>query len=171
MKLQSHLFEKLKIPINLCLALGTLLAIAACTGESTPPRDLLLHPSDFPDQSLTQSLETIDDSLLDGPAVLVKLNGPVFNILESLVLFESEVLALNVLAEIKQDQLTQGVFSNPEKGFDDHSGIMYETLNGEDGSTLFFVEGRALVRIAVTGENHPDKIWEIARIARKKSAN
>ena len=87
------------------------------------------------------------------------------------MLFESEVLALNVLAEIKQDQLTQGVFSNPETGFDDHSGIMYETLNGEDGSTLFFVEGRALVRIAVTGENHPDKIWEIARIARKKSAN
>ena len=171
MRFQPHSFERLKNPINLCLVLVTLLVVTGCSGESNPPRDLLLHPSDFPDQALNQSLQTIDDSLLDGPAVLVKLNGPVFNILESLVLFESEVLALNVLAEIKQDQLTQGVFSNPEKGFDDHSGIMYETLNGEDGSTLFFVEGRALVRIAVTGENHPDKIWEIARIARKKSAN
>ena len=171
MRFQPHSFERLKNPINLCLVLVTLLVVTGCSGESNPPRDLLLHPSDFPDQALNQSLQTIDDSLLDGAAVLVELNGPDFTILESLVLFESKSLALKVLAEIKQDQRAQGVISNPVEGFDDNSGIMYETLKGKDGSTLFFVEGRALVRIALNGENHIEKIWEVARIARKKSAN
>lgn len=148
-----------------------LLVLAGCSGGSTPPRDLLLNPRDFPDQTVTHSIQEIDDSLLEGAAVLVELNGPDFILLESLVLFESDALAMKVLDEIKQDQLAQGVIAEAQDEFDGNSGIMAETLRGEAGSTLFFVEGSALVRITLSGENHAEKAWEMARLARKKSAN
>ncbi|MBT99457.1 MAG: hypothetical protein CL902_12670 [Dehalococcoidia bacterium] len=148
-----------------------LLALAGCSGDSTPPRDLLLNPRDFSDQTVTHSVQEIDDSLLDGAAVLVELTGPDFTLLESLVLFESDALAMKVLDEIKQDQLAQGVIAETKDGFDGNSGLMAESLRSQDASTLFFVEGRALVRITLSGENHAGKAWEMARMARKKSSN
>ena len=167
--IQSRLFSGLSIQVGLIILLAVILA--GCSAGSTPPRKLLLSPNDFPDQVVTETIQAIEDSDLSEAAVLVELKGSEFTLLESLVLFESNEVAAMVLAEIKQDQLAQGVDAHPKNGFDDNSGIMADSLRGEDASTLFFVKGRALVRITLSGENHAGKVWEMARMARKKSGN
>ena len=92
-----------------------------------------------------------------------------FTVLESLVLFESDDLALALLSEIKQDQISQGVDAHPVDGFEANSGVLADRLHGEDASTLFFVEGRALIRITLSGADHAERVWEVARLAREKS--
>ena len=150
------------------LALCALL-LAACSGDPTPPRDLLLSADDFPFQGVTETNRQEGESNLEEPAVQVELTSPGFTVLESLVLFESDELALNILSEIKQDQIARGVTSQPVEGFDDNSGVLEEKLHGEDASTVFFVEGQALVRITLSGEARAEFIWEIAHLAREKS--
>ena len=81
---------------------------------------------------------------------------------------ETRELALAILAGIHQDHATLGIFSASVEGFDDNSGIIVEHLAGEQTSTVFFVEGRALVKITVKGDNGVASIWEIARRAREK---
>jgi hypothetical protein len=167
--INSRLFSERSIQVSLIILVTV--ALAGCSGGSTPPRELLLSPDDFPDQAVTETIQEIEDSNLSEAAVLVELTGSEFTLLESLVLFESDDVAAKVLAEIKQDQLAQGVDAHPENGFDDNSGIMAEALNGEAGSTLFFVEGAALVRVTLNGRNHADRVWGFARLAREKSGN
>ena len=167
--INSRLFSGRSIKVGLIILVAVVLA--GCSGGSTPPRELLLSPDDYPDQIVTETIQEIEDSNLSGVAVLVELKGSEYALLESLVLFESNEVAAKVLAEIKQDQLAQGVDAYPENGFDDNSGIMAEALNGEEGSTLFFVEGAALVRVTLSGRNHADRVWVFARLAREKSGN
>ena len=162
-------FPRRSIQVGLIILVSVMLA--GCSGGSTPPRELLLSPDDFPDQLVSETIQAIEDSHLSEVAVLVELKGSEFALLESLVLFESNEVATKVLAEIKQDQLAQGVDAHPKNGFDDNSGIMAEGLNGEDGSTVFFVEGAALVRVTLSGRNHADRVWGFARLAREKSGN
>ena len=153
------------------ISLATLFAIslAACFSGATPPRDLLLDSSDFPSVHVTEIIQEDGTTNDDEPAVQVKIRVPDFTVLESLVLFETRDLALGILAGIKQDQTIQGVVAVPIEGFQDNTGIMGEHLNGEEASPVFFVEGRALVRISVQGEKGVENIWEIARQARIKS--
>ena len=167
--INSRLFSVHSIQIGLIILVA--IVLAGCSGGPTPPRELLLSPDDFPDQVVTETVQEVEDSNLSEAAVLVELNGSEFALLESLVLFESNEVAAKVLAEIKQDQLAQGVEARPENGFDDNSGIMAEALNGEEGSTLFFVDGAALVRVTLSGKNHADRVWGFARLAREKSGN
>ena len=143
--------------------------MAACSSEPIPPRYLLLGPGDFPGQAVTETDSETGETYQDEPAVQVELSGPDFTLLESLVLFEAENLALNILGAIKQDQIAQGVTAQPVDGFDDNSGVIGDQLHGDDASTLFFVQGRALVRITLTGTGQTERIWEIARLARDKS--
>ena len=165
--INSRLFPGRSIQVGLIILIAVILS--GCSGGSTSPRELLLSPDDFPDQVVTETIQASEDSNLSAAAVLVELKGSEFALLESLVLFESDEVATKVLAEIKRDQLAQGVDAHPKKGFDDNSGIMAEALNGEEGSTLFFVEGAALVRVTLSGRNHADKVWGFARLAREKS--
>ena len=79
------------------------------------------------------------------------------------------VLAVSLLNGIKQDQLAQGVTSQPMEGFEENSGVIDDQLHGDAASTVFFVQGRALVRITLTGAERKEMIWEIARLARDKS--
>jgi hypothetical protein len=153
------------------VALVTLVAVllAACSGDPTPPRELLLDPADFPGEGFTETSREDSETNLNQPAVQVELSSPGLTVLESLVLFETEERATTILAGIKQDQRAQGVASVPVEGFYDNSGVIQEQLHGEDASTLFFVEGRALVRITVSGEGQADRVWEIAGLAREKS--
>ncbi|MCH7736817.1 MAG: hypothetical protein IH872_05380 [Chloroflexi bacterium] len=155
------------------MALVSLFAVllAACSGDPAPPRDLLLGPEDFPGQGVTETSRETGETNQDEPAVQVELSSPDFTVLESLVLFESEELALTILSGIKQDQISQGVDAHPVEGFEDISGVLGEQLHGEDASTLFFVEGRALVRITLTGAGRAERVWEIARLAREKSGS
>ena len=73
------------------------------------------------------------------------------------------------MASIKQDQIAQGVTAEAVAGFEDNTGVMSEQLNGEDASTVFFVEGRALVRLTLSGEGGDEMVWAFARLAREKS--
>lgn len=145
--------------------------LAACSGDPTPPRDLLLGPDDFPGQAVTETAQETGETSLDDPAVQVELNGPDFILLESLVLFQTEDQARNVLGAIKGDQILEGVTHLPVAGFEDNTGIMEDHLGESDALTLFFVQGRALVRITLAGEDRAEKVWEIAAKAREKSRN
>ena len=150
--------------LSLCL-----ITLAACSGDQTPPRDLLLGPEDFPDQEVSATSRETAEISLDEPAVQVELTTANFTLLESLVLFESEDLALNIIESIKGDQILQGITAQPVDGFDDNTGVLDDQLNGDDASTLFFVQGRALVRITLTGEGRAENLWKIAALAREKS--
>ena len=143
--------------------------LAACSGDPTSPRDLLLGPDDFPDSAPSETSREGGSTNLDEPAVQVELKSPEFSLLESLVLFENEDIALTILAGIKQDQVARGVTAAPVEGFKDNSGVMSEQLNGEDASTVFFVEGRALVRLTLSGDARHEMVWAFARLAREKS--
>ena len=145
--------------------------LAACSSGPTPPQDLLLGPEDFPSTGVTETSREDGETNQDEPAVQVELTSPDFTLLESLVLFEDEYIALTILAGIKQDQITQGVTPKAMEGFEDNSGVLNEKLHGEDASTLFFVEGRALVRITLSGDGQADNVWAFARLARKKSGS
>jgi hypothetical protein len=146
------------------------LLLAACSDDATPPRDLLLSPEDFPRSGVTETSRETGESNQEEPAVQVELTSQDFTVLESLVLFESEELALALLSEIRQDQISQGVDAHPVDGFDANSGVLADRLHGEDASTLFFVEGRALVRITLSGVRHAEQVWDVARLAREKSS-
>ena len=145
--------------------------LAACSSGPTPPQDLLLGPEDFPSTGVTETSREDGETNQDEPAVQVELTSLDFTLLESLVLFEDEYIALTILAGIKQDQITHGVTPKAMEGFEDNSGVLSEKLHGEDASTLFFVEGRALVRITLSGDGQADNVWAFARLARKKSGS
>tara|TARA_B100000809_G_scaffold153512_2_gene150861 strand:+ start:80 stop:568 length:489 start_codon:yes stop_codon:yes gene_type:complete len=145
------------------------LLLTACPGDATPPRDLLLSPDDFPRAGVTETSRETGETNQFEPAVQVELTSLDFTVLESLVLFDSVDLALALLSEIKQDQISQGVDAHPVDGFEANSGVLADRLHGEDASTLFFVEGRALVRITLSGVDHADRVWDVARLAREKS--
>lgn len=153
------------------VAAVTLIAVllAACSGDPTPPSELLLSPTDFPGEGFTETYREDGETNLNQPAVQVELSSPALTVLESLVLFETAQMATTTLAGIKQVQLTQGVPSAPVEGFYDNSGVMQEQLHGEDASTLFFVEGRALIRLTVSGGAGAARVWEIAGLAREKT--
>ena len=145
--------------------------LAACSSGPTPPQDLLLGPEDFPHPVVTEAHREAGETNLDEPAVQVELTSHDFTLLESLVLFKDEDIAFTILAGIKQDQISRGVTPEPMEGFEDNSGVLSENFHGEDASTLFFVEGRALVRITLTGDGQADNVWAFARLARKKSGS
>ena len=172
--LSNHIFDMangLQLRRSIPLAILSLSAVllAACSGDRKPPSELLLGPGDFRGGAITETARETGETFLDEPAVQVELSGPDFTLLESLVLFDAEHLALSILDRIKQDQTAQGVTAQPVEGFDDISGVISDQLHGDEASTLFFVQGRALVRITLTGAGRAERVWEIARLARDKS--
>ena len=158
-------------PVFQVLLVMFALLLTACSGDATPPRDLLLSPDDFPRSAVTETSRETGESNKYEPAVQVELTSLDFTVIESLVLFESVDLSLALLSEIKQDQLSQGVDAHPVDGFDANSGVLADRLHGDDASTLFFVEGQALVRITLSGDEQADNVWAFARLARKKSGS
>lgn len=168
-------FLETRFPIRrlLSVLLLTLCAVVlvGCSGDPTPPIELLLSPADFPAQAVNENSREAAETSSEEPAVQVELSGADFTVLESLVLFETANLAQALLSGIKQDQISLGITPQPIEGFEDNSGVIADQLHGEDASTLFFVQGRALVRITLTGPGQPEKLWEIARLARDKSGS
>ena len=144
------------------------ISTTACSNSPTPPSDLLLTRDDFPTEVVIETIKEPGATNNDEPAVQVELKTPGFTILESLVLFETSELALAILADINQDHAAIGIVSDSIEGFDKNSGIRVDHLDGEQASTFFFVEGRALVKITVRGDIGIASIWEIARRAREK---
>ena len=115
--------------------------------------------------------ETAETTGLE-PSVQVALTGLSFELLQTVVLFESEERALELIAGIKNDMAALGISQAPVDGFRDISGIDEKatTLNGQPAATLFFVEGAALVRLTVTGADRRSRIMELAESGRKKAS-
>lgn len=151
------------------LMILSVVLLAGCSGDSVPPSELLLGPADFPGQSVIETRKDRGETSLDEATVQVELTGSDFVLLESLVLFETENLAQSILSGIKQDQISQGTTAQPVQGFEDNSGVIEDQLHADEASTVFFIQGRALVRITLTGPKHQESVWEIARLARDKS--
>ena len=144
------------------------ISLAACSKDPIPPSGLLLARDDFPTEGVIEIARESGATNNNDPAVQVELKAPGFTIFESLVLFETRELALSILAGINKDHGAQGIVSASAAGFDNSSGIIVEHLDGEQTSTVFFVEGRALVKVTVKGGNGVASVWEIARRARAK---
>lgn len=102
---------------------------------------------------------------VEGPSALVELQGPGFRVLQSVVLFESRELALSALDGIRSDLVNRG---DTEPGGMETSGILEHTLGSEEASSLFLIEGRALVRLTVTGPERQRLLHDLADIARSK---
>ena len=141
------------------------LLLAACGSETaTDPRELLLSPEDVPALQLTVLSESQEQSE-GGPSALVELEGPGFRVLQSILLLENRELALSTLDGIRGDLVNQG---ETGPGGLEMSGVLQHTLGREEASSLFFIEGRGLVRLTVTGPDRQLRLEELAAIAKGK---
>ena len=149
----------------LATAAVTALLLAGCnSGISPDPRDSLLAPADFPNIEVSVASLSEEQSL-DGPSAQVELHGPEFRILQSLVLFENREAALSALDGIRADLANRGEAS---PGQPEASGIFEHQLGADQASSLFFIEGRGLVRLTVTGPNRQGLLEELTNVTRKK---
>ena len=147
-------------------AAALLAALLGGCGSEAPsdPQDLLLSSGDVPGMQLTAVSASQEESV-EGPSALVELQGPGFRVLQSVVLFESRELALSALDGIRSDLVNRG---DTEPGGMETSGILEHTLGSEEASSLFLIEGRALVRLTVTGPERQRLLHDLADIARSK---
>ena len=143
---------------------GILLLVAACGGGSPAIGDLLLGPEDFSGQAVTRTGIQVGQAASGEPTAYVKLTGPGFSLQHSLVKFDSEGSARAALAAVKQqwEQLARAnhrfTLVQPElaqlrvSGRELVSGVLVEIRGEGTVSTLIFVEGRALVRMTISGD-------------------
>lgn len=159
-------------------ALALTVLLAGCSGGSLDAADLLLSPSDFSGLEVTASAFQPTVTPQGVSAAQVRISGPDFQLSQSIVLFTTPASALSVLAGIKQDQLAQGVIPPPVPStgssgtdqFQDTSGILTEVRDGQESLTLFLVEGRALIRLTVSGPAGESMLAALAEKARSKAS-
>lgn len=157
----SH--QRARIP--LAVAGFVALLLVGCGSEMpSNPRDLLLSPADVPGMQLAVVTESEEQSA-EGPSALVELQGPGFRVLQTVVLFESRELALSALDGIRSDLVSRG---ETEPGGVETSGVLEHSLGPDEAASLFLIEGRALVRLTVTGPERRRLVTELADIARSK---
>ena len=150
-------------------AMAIVILMATCSGSSPQAKELLLSPGDFPGLAMIETAIQTSESSQGQPSAQVDLSGPNFILSQSLLMFESQQEARSVLEGIKRDQLAQGIESTNTGKFQDSSGILSELRGGQESHTLFFVEGRALVRITISGPSSLDLLTQYADKAREKA--
>ena len=163
-----------RIRVTLLLAGAALilaLAAAACSGGDAQAEDLLLSADDFPGIEMAETIGQSTVTELGVSAAQVDLNTPDFTLTQSVTVFQTAPSALAVLASIKQDQSSQGVPLSDLGQFQDVSGIITELRGGEEFLTLFFIEGRALVRLTISGPERQTMLPIIAEQARDKASH
>ena len=139
--------------------------LTGCGAElSTDPKDSLLAPEDF--RNAEVSVESLnEEQSLDGPSAQVELHGPGFRAIQSLVLFEDREAALSALDGIRADLVNRG---EAGPGEPEASGAFEHRLGTDEAVSLFFIEGRGLVRLTVTGRNRQGLLEELSGVAREK---
>ena len=150
-------------------AMAIVILLAACSGGSPQAEELLLRSGDFPGLAMTETDIQTSETSQGQPSAQVDLSGPNFILRQSLLMFHSQQEARSVLEGIKLDQLAQGIDSTNTGKFQDSSGILSELRGGQESHTLFFVEGRALVRITISGPSSLKLLTRYADKARKKA--
>ena len=151
-------------------ALALAVLLTACSGGSLDTEELLLGPSDFPGLDVTASTTQSTVTPQGVAAAQVQISGPDFQLSHSIVLFATPASALSVLAGIKQDQLAQGVLPSDTDQFQDSSGVLMEVRDGQESLTMFLVEGRALIRLTVSGPEAQSMLAAYAEKARSKAS-
>jgi hypothetical protein len=71
--INSRLFSGLSIQVGLIILVAVVLV--GCSGGSTPPRELLLSPDDFPHQVVTETIQEIEDSNFFGSCSAGRAKG------------------------------------------------------------------------------------------------
>ena len=159
-------------PARLLLAIALFssisLTLAGCSGGSANVEDLLLGHGDFPNGEVTESNPLSTITLQGVSAVQVDLTGASFTLNQSIVMFQTQASALLVLAGIKQDQLAQRLLPTDTSKFEEASAILNETRGGQDFYTLFFVQGLALVKLTLSGQDAAAMLPVYAEMARSK---
>ena len=150
------------------LALAALLV--GCSGGSLDAADLLLGPSDFPGLEVSEITTQATVTPQGVAAAQVQITGQDFQLSHSIVLFATSASALSVLAGIKQDQLAQRVTPSGEDQIQDSSGVLIEVRDGQERLTMFMVEGRALIRLTVSGPGAQSMLADYAEKARSKAS-
>ena len=97
----------------------------------------------------------------------MELQGPQYRVLQSVVLYEDRELALSALDGIRSDLVSRG---EAGPGAPQTSGVYQHMLGNDEAASLFFIEGRALVRLTVTGDNGVESLDQLAGLARDKLA-
>ena len=163
------------------LAALLLLVPVAC-GGALPIGDLLVGPQDFPDQDVTRTGFQTDQSAEGHPTAYAELSASGFTLRQSLVKFDSEGSARAALAGINQqweqlaranDRITlhQSALT-PLQNFDrEHtSGVLEEAGGDQETWSLILVEGRVLVRLAISGASGLELLPYLAEKARAKAS-
>jgi hypothetical protein len=143
--------------------------LAACSGGQPQVQDLLLDAGDFPGLAVTETQVQTSETTQGEPAVQVMLSGPDFVLGQSLVLFETQGAARSILAEIKKGQIARKTSPIESGKFEDASGVLAEDHGGDETLSLFFVEGRALVRVTLSGVDRRALLPVYAEEARAKA--
>ena len=143
--------------------------LAACSGGPPEVQDLLLDSGDFSGQAVVESKAQISETAQGDASAQVELSGPDFVLGQSLVLFENQDSARAVLAEIEKDQLARDTYPIEPGNFKDVSEVLIERRGGDETLTLIFVEGRALVRIPLSGPGRRALLPVYAEEARAKA--
>ena len=149
------------------IALICLLLLTGCASEvSGEPRDLLLAPDDFSEGGVSV-VSLSEEQSLDGPSAQAELQGPGFRVVQSLILYENREMSLAALDGIRADLVNQGQAAPGEL---EASGVFDHQLGNEAAASLFFIEGRALVRLTVTGPERRQRLTAFSALARDKLA-
>lgn len=150
------------------VALALITLAVACSDADLKAEDMLLGPSDFPGIKVAQSDPQAEVTSQGVSAAQVELTGPDFTLSESVVVFATPASALTMLAGIKQDQLAQNVSPVGLEQFHEASGILIEARAGQERRSIFFIEGRTLVRLTISGPSANRQLQDYATIALDK---
>ena len=155
-------------------ALALAVLVAGCSGGGLDAADLLLDTKDFSGIEVTESKAQDTVTPQGVSAAQIQISGMDFQLSQSIVLFATPASALSVLAGIKQDQLAQGIVPPIDPSgtnqSQDTSGILMEVRDGQESLTMFLVEGRALIRLTVSGTGGQSMLEAYAEKARSKAS-
>ena len=157
--------SRIVVPALASSLLVSLLLIACGSDISGEPRDLLLTPSDFSGGVTVISLS--EEQSLDGPSAQVELQGIGFRVVQSLILYENREMSLAALDGIRADLANQG---QTDPGGVEATGVFRHMLGTDEAVSVFFIEGRGLVRLTVTGPGMEDRLNTLTDLAREKLA-
>ena len=154
----------MRFSLLLALVIACSLAMACGQEAASNPQELLLAPGDFREDGFTV-VSLSEEQSLGGPSAQVQLQGSEYRVIQSIVLYENREMALEALDGIRADLVSRG---DTGPGGVEFSGVLEHLVGNEDASSLFFIEGRALVRMTTTGAGREERLSELVEAAREK---
>ena len=164
------------------LAAALLFLSTACGGGAPSMSELLLGPADFPGLKVTRTGFESGQTAEGQPTAIAELSGPGFTLQHSLVIFDDRDSARATLEGVKLQWEQLARENNSTTLFGDGlaslaigdqelvTGVLEEVRAGNRTSSLIFVQGRVLVRLAISGTSGKELLASYAEMARVKAA-